>query len=135
MRRFLGMLVLSACTVVSPNTPETKVVRTGDEFDLSPSQSAVVDSGALTLTFVKVNADSRCATDVQCVWAGDVAAALMVGVAGGEKSATTIHTNIDPKNTIVGAYKVEVVNVKPAPHSGTTIPQDSYLITFRVTRQ
>jgi hypothetical protein len=135
MHRLLAILALSACAVVSPNEPETKVVQSGDEFDLSPSQSAVVDAGAVTLTFVKVNEDSRCPTDVQCVWAGDVAAALTVGVAGGEKSATTIHTNIDPKTTIAGAYKVEVVNVKPVRKSNTTIPQESYLVTFRVTRR
>jgi hypothetical protein len=135
MHRLLAILALSACTVVSANAPEAKVVKAGDEFDLSPSQSAVVDGGAVTLTFVKVNEDSRCPTDVQCVWAGDVAAAITLGVAGGEKSPTTIHTNIDPKTTIAGAYKVEVVNVKPARHSNTTIPQESYVVTFRATRQ
>ena len=134
MHRLLALLALSACTLGSANAPNAKVVHAGEEFDLSPSQSAVVDNGAVTLTFVKVNEDSRCAADVQCVWAGDVAAALVVGTAGGEKTSTTIHTNLDPKSTIAGSYKVEVVSVKPARQTNTTIPQENYVVTFRVAK-
>lgn len=135
MRRLLGLLVLTACAVVGPSSPDTKVVKSGEDFELSPSQSAVVDQGALTLTLVKVNQDSRCPIDVVCVWAGDVALALLVGTNNSAKNPSTIHTNLDPRTTIAGGYKIEAVNVQPARRSESTIPQESYLVTFRATRQ
>jgi hypothetical protein len=135
MRRLLSVLALTACAVVGTSSPNAKVVKSGEDFELSPSESAIVDQGALTLTLVKVNQDSRCAIDVQCVWAGDVALSLLVGTNSNTKKTSTIHTNLDPRTTIAGGYTIEAVSVQPAPRSQSTIPQTSYRVTFRVTRQ
>lgn len=135
MRRLLSVLALTACAVVGPSSPDAKVVKSGEDFVLSPSESAVVDQGALTLTLVKVNEDSRCPINVVCVWAGDVALALLVGTNSRAKNPSTIHTNLDPRTTIAGGYKIEVIGVEPARRTDSTIPQESYLVTFRATRQ
>lgn len=135
MRRLLCLLALTACAVVGPSSPDSKLVKSGEDFDLSPSESAIVDQGALTLTLVKVSEDSRCAIDVQCVWAGDVALALLVGPNGSAKNPSTIHTNLDPRAAIAGGYKIEVVSVQPGRRTESTISQASYRITFRITRQ
>lgn len=122
--------------MVGTNAPGTpKAAEIGSDFELSPSQSAVVDGGALRVTFVKVSADSRCPADVQCVWAGDAATALILGSANGETTTATLHTTLTPHSVMSGAYDVALVGVKPAPRQGSTIPQASYVATFRVTRQ
>ncbi|HUQ18646.1 MAG TPA: hypothetical protein VM099_03445 [Gemmatimonadaceae bacterium] len=135
MLRLLSVLALTACAVVGTSSPNTKVVKSGEDFELSPTETAIVDQGAVTLTLVKVNEDSRCPIDVQCVWAGDVALALLVGTNSNARNPSTIHTNLDPRTTIADGYKIEAVSVQPAPRSQSTIPQSSYRITFRVSRQ
>ena len=144
MRGFFlcGLLVglLSGCTGPAATVGATtsgvpKAAEVGSDFNLSPSQSAVVDGGALRVTFVKVSEDSRCPIGVQCVWAGDAATALILAPANGETTTPTLHTTLMPHAVASGAYEVTLVGVKPSPQQGSTIPQSSYIATFRIARQ
>jgi len=136
MHRILAVcLALTACAVVGANAPETKVVDVGSDFELSPGQTAVIEQGALSLTFVKVNEDSRCPEGVQCVWQGNVATALLVGPATGEKSPVTLHTTLTPHSATSGSYAVVLTGIKPVRKQQDAIPQADYVATFRVTRQ
>ncbi|MFS8086705.1 MAG: hypothetical protein ACMG6H_13815 [Acidobacteriota bacterium] len=134
------VLYLAACVgsgaavgTITPGVP--KVVEVGSDFDLSPSQSAVIDGGALTVTFVKVSEDSRCPTGVVCIWAGDDVTAMLLGAGESPKTPASLHTTLTPRAVSSGAYVVSLVGVKPAPKQGSTIPQSSYVATFRVTRE
>jgi hypothetical protein len=139
MHWFLGVLALSACAVAGTNAPQnlpqTKVVDVGGDFELSPSQTAVLDGGALAITFVKVSEDSRCPEGVQCVWQGDVATALLLGATAGEKTPVTLHTTLTPHSATSGSYSVALTGIKPVRKKDSAIPQADYIATFRVTRQ
>jgi hypothetical protein len=134
MRRVFGVLALSACAVVGTNAPQTKVVDVGSDFELSPGQTAVVESGGLTVTFVKVNEDSRCPINAVCVWQGNVATALLVGPTTGDKTPVTLHTTLTPHSASSGSFTVALTGIQPAKKDGN-IPQADYVATFRITRQ
>ena len=54
----------------------------GEKVTLKKGESASVEGG-LRLTLTAIN-DSRCPKDVQCIWAGELAADLAVTVSGSE---------------------------------------------------
>jgi hypothetical protein len=118
----------------SPPT-STKVVVLAQDFELTPGQAAVVDGGALTLSFDKVAEDSRCPSDVQCVWAGDGAVALTTSTPGTGRVPVALHTTLTPKTVNAGPYAITLVGLKPYPKQGSKIPQATYVATLQIIRQ
>jgi hypothetical protein len=143
MRRIAFLFVASvslACAgtgaaVGSSNPTSAKVVVLAQDFDLAPGQAAVVDGGALNVTFDKVAEDSRCPSDVQCVWAGDGAVAMTVIPAGAPRYPVTLHTTLTPKAVNSGPYQITLVGLKPYPKQGPKIPPATYVATLQIIRQ
>jgi hypothetical protein len=136
----LSLFAAIACAgtgaaVGSNSAAETKAVTMDQDFDLAPGQTAVVDGGGLTVTFVKVAEDSRCPTGVQCVWAGNGAVALEPSTQGTGKYAVTLNTTLTPHAVNAGAYEIRLVGLKPYPKQGSPIPPASYVATLHITRQ
>ena len=125
----------SGAAVGSNNPVASKDVATGQDFDLAPGQTAIVDGGALSVTFVKVAADSRCPTGVQCVWAGDGAVSLRAGTPGAGEDTATLHTTLTPKAAKAGPYEITLVGLKPYPKQGSKIPPATYVATLHIIRQ
>jgi hypothetical protein len=135
-----GASVSLACAgsgaAVGANTPATtKVVAVHQDYDLSPGQTAVVDGGALTVSFEKVSEDSRCPTGVQCIWAGNGAVVLAPSTPSTGRYTVTLNTTLTPHAVKVGPYEVSLVGLSPNPQQGSTIPPASYVTTLHVTRQ
>ncbi|MGB1307389.1 MAG: hypothetical protein ACPG6B_00665 [Oceanihabitans sp.] len=100
---------------------------------LAIGKSMLVDN--YEVKFVKVIEDSRCPTNVSCVWAGQVkvlVAILEKGVVKEEKQIT-LSTKIPFKNRIGNLISLENTmvsgyNVFPYPEYGSKInPEDYYL--------
>ena len=83
-------ILMTSCGGSSPTAPRN--VSLDEEFVLAPSQVAVVGDTGLTLSFERVDSDSRCAVDVVCVWEGDAAVALTASQSGREAAALELHT-------------------------------------------
>jgi hypothetical protein len=135
-----GASVSLACTgsgaaVGSTSPSATKVVALGENFDLSPGQTAVVDGGALTVSFEKVSEDSRCPTGVQCIWAGNGAVVLAPSTPSTGRYTVTLNTTLTPHAVKAGSYEVSLVGLNPYPQQGSTIPRASYIATLHATRQ
>lgn len=142
MRAHPGALLIiaaAACAgsgaAVGSTPSATKVVAIGQDFDLAPGQTAVVDGGALSVTFVTVAEDSRCPTGVQCVWAGNGAVALMVDTPGTGKQTVTLNTTLTPRTVKAGPYEISLVGLKPYPKQGSPIPPATYAATLQIIRQ
>lgn len=110
------------------------------EFELGVNQAAQLDSGRLSLTFVKVEGDSRCPVMVQCFWSGE--ATILLGLRAGtplytmkkfstlgmgDKSDGAVH---DFKN-----YTIELVSLEPYPNKSEDKNFDEYKATFKVTKK
>lgn len=125
----------SGAAVGSNNPVGTKVVVVDQDFDLAPGATATIDGGALTLTFDRVAADSRCPTGVQCVWAGNGAVVLTVAPSSASKNSVTLNTMLPPHAATAAPYQISLVGLAPYPKQGSTIPSASYIATLRITRQ
>ena len=71
-----------------------------EAFTLGGRQEAVIAGENLRLQFDQVLEDSRCPTQVECVWTGQARIAIVVQPDGGEPSTVTFNTNPAPGQTV-----------------------------------
>ena len=122
----LPVLLLSAAcaTTMVPGNPV--------EFELAVGETASLRDQDLSVAFKAVGADSRCPSDVACVWAGDAELLLRLkGVPGVHD--TILHTTLDPKTLTVSRTTLEVLGLSPAPVSTSGTDPRSYRLRLRVT--
>ena len=86
---FLATLLLAACAV-----PYNLRIRVSDDavVALKPGQTALLTNQG-SLRYVRLVTDSRCAPDVQCIWAGDAVIALHWMPASGKSTDLELHSN------------------------------------------
>ena len=102
---------LVACTTVAAAPPEaTPSTARGHDYQLRPGQEVSLgDAGRLR--YERLVNDSRCAPDVQCVWAGDAEVAFEWMPANGNRTSFSLHTGVDPRQQSLGAYRLVLVSL------------------------
>lgn len=135
-----GLLAIALAGCATPSqpggsgNPATAIqVQTNREFDIAVGQEARLDGTPIVLRFRSVSNESRCPSDVQCVWAGN--AVVLLGLTMGEMPAAeaALNTTLDPKITKFGGYSVRLVGLTPYPQTGKPIPAGSYVARLEVT--
>jgi hypothetical protein len=134
-----GFIALAATACASSENPlstdpsEAAVVSAvGQTFDLRPGQTARVGNDGLVVGFRGVASDSRCAVDVQCVWAGDAEVRIPVTASRSDWTSLALHTGIEPRSASFRNWRITVVDLKPAPRSTARIDNNNYVVTLRV---
>ncbi len=90
-----------------------------------------VSALGVSITPIKVLDDSRCAVDVQCVWAGTVQ--LQILLESGLGSATS--TISFERGVTTEAETVTLQKVQPAKHSTVELSPSDYSFTFIVSKR
>ena len=143
MRKLItaGVLVLSVASCMTPSQPGSNggvipsvQVQPNRQFDLAVGQEARIQGTPISVRFNSVGEDSRCPSDVQCVWAGNAVVSLSLTSTEGPSVETSVNTTLDPKLASYGGYSIRLVGLKPTPKSGRKIPMTEYVGTFEVTR-
>ena len=131
----VGLLVLALPLVTACRSSEA-AARLGEEISLSIGESAVISSEGLTAAFRSVPEDSRCARDVQCVWAGQVRCAVDVTVDGETTSLDLIQPGLTdaPGSREHGGY-LFTFSVEPYPEeAGAEIATGDYVLRLTVSK-
>jgi hypothetical protein len=99
---------------------------------LKPGQSGRV--GLLKVTFLRVLADSRCPSDVVCVWQGNAAVQLSVIRLGQLRTArrVVLHTTLEPHELAFREYRLVMGELQPYPMSTNPIKLRAYQLTLQV---
>lgn len=118
----LGIIACSGGTSTAP---------VNDDFTLASGRLVNVDDAALRIRFLGVTADSRCPSDVQCVWAGNATVELEVR-ADGVTDTLALNTNVGAREGVVGDYRIVLVALAPEPRSMTPIDPSEYRVTLKV---
>ncbi len=92
----------------------------------------IVVDGILRVGFADLTEDSRCPTDVVCVWRGNAAVQLGLTLGSGPTQPFTVNTGVDPFSAVFGSYRVTILDVSPAPVSTSPIDRDDYRARLRV---
>ncbi|HKS05146.1 MAG TPA: hypothetical protein VJR92_02435 [Gemmatimonadaceae bacterium] len=101
-----------------------------EAFTLRVGQTASVENAALRITFVRVVSDSRCPSDVDCIWAGNGQIEIELR-ANGAVDTARLNTFDGAREASAGNYRIEFVALAPTPRSTGAIPQSQYRATFR----
>ena len=137
-RAVLALLVVVALSVAcrnnrSPAPTQQQGQASPGEVTLRVGETTFVDN--IEIRFSGVLEDSRCPTDVQCVWAGNAQAALGVGPPRGTQGPTEqvlLNTSEADKSGEAWGLRVTLVDLTPAPKSTQPIPPESYVIRLKV---
>ena len=129
--------MLSACATPSQpgsaGTPaEVIQVQTNREFEIAVGQEVRVQGTPIVLRFGGVANDSRCPSDVQCVWAGNAVVGLSLRQGEGPATDVALNTTLDPKITKILGYAIKLVHLKPVPNTGKAISGGEYVATLEV---
>jgi hypothetical protein len=98
-----------------------------DSATLSIGETKTING--LKVTLNKVVADSRCAVDVQCIWAGNLTANVTLVADTGR---TTVDLVSDKPAHPFGTRKISIVNVAPSNVASHPTEPSAYRITFKV---
>lgn len=133
-----AIALLTACAGAPANdptgSPNRNVATLPTTIMLAPGGSVEVERANLVIRFDSITADSRCPTDVQCVWAGEATAALTVGQLSGIMSAQLLSLSTTPGKDTATSYgkPLKLVSVTPSKLSTAAIPKASYRIELLV---
>jgi hypothetical protein len=119
------------------STPRPAGVALGSEFQLRAGESAAMTAENLQITFVKVTEDSRCPSNVQCIWAGQAKVVLTAVAAGMPRDIELTLGGGSPSaaSASFGAYTVELRNLEPYPDATRQIKPGDTIATLLVTKQ
>lgn len=119
-------------SVIEEEVVTTPVASTGPTMTaavISLGQSALTQG--LTIAPVEVVSDSRCPSDVQCIWAGEieVKTTLSTFVANGEHNM-----KIGAEPQVFGDYTVRLIDASPVHISTKPIAPSEYRLTYEVVK-
>ena len=111
--------------------------RLGQEFNLRVGQQAAVEGMGFRIRFASVVNDSRCPTDVTCVWAGN-AEVLIAAEASGSSASLKLNTQGGdnfPNEGKHQQYIVRLVGLSPHPRKNGEIKATDYVATLMIRKE
>jgi hypothetical protein len=130
--------ILTAGACASSSLPTDPVVysqsEAADSVRVRVGQTIVVEG--IRVRFSAVESDSRCGSDVVCIWEGDAVASFVVEQNCECESAAfelKLHTTLDPKSGTAYGFRVELLELAPYPRSTSPIRKDAYEAWVRIT--
>ena len=112
----------------------------GKSFGLGFNQSISIEQANLGVRFVNVTEDSRCPSDVTCIWAGRATAQLDLSMLSngrdlGRFNVSETGSTADKNSSItVNGFTVKLQSIQPYPDSKTRLQLSDYVATLLVTR-
>ncbi|HKR59856.1 MAG TPA: hypothetical protein VJS64_08965 [Pyrinomonadaceae bacterium] len=131
------LLVVSGVTLrLDSASAKQRTTKVGQEFSIKVGEQVNLEGADLALKFVGVPQDSRCPSNVNCVWAGNAEVAVEL-VHNKCTSALTLNTHSRPPGGEgkVGSFSVKLVKLDPYPHTEKKISPSDYVATFLVAKE
>jgi hypothetical protein len=133
-RSFISACAFAAalgCATMEPTIP----AEPGVAFELPVGMTATLNGNGARITFKQVLEDSRCPTDVTCVWAGDARIELTISRNG--SSDDTKFLSLSPPNSEArsGDLQIRFVGLSPVPRQAdgnARLPYVAQLVVNRI---
>jgi len=131
---FVGFCILATLVACDDGPASPKP---GESFTLAVGERAALEAVDASVRFLAVSTDSRCPSQVQCVWAGDGAVVLEIAPTGSEAAQDTLHTNPEsgPRAAILAGYELTLIQLDPHPETPGGISSDDYRVTLTLSER
>jgi len=131
----LSLFIFPLACASSPVGPATSQ-DTGTRLVLAAGEARRVPDPDLTLTFVRLVADSRCPTGVTCIREGDATVLVRVDRPGRAADDLTLHTSGPGSgDVVVDNVLVTLIDVMPYPREDQTPRPEEYRVTLLIRRK
>lgn len=127
---FLGLMLSLVFGVLSPlnaqQKPESVKILVGKQKKTPRSK--------LTVKFVSLVEDSRCAEGTNCVWAGNAVIKVSIKQGNDQAEIFEMNTNLGAKGATYGQYAIYLDSLTPTPKANVRINRNAYTATFSISR-
>lgn len=130
----LALLCLLAIPLATAqDSDQITLPQLNSPIKLHINESTFLESESLQITVNSIN-DSRCPSDVTCVWEGE--AKVQLSLTHNEKSGNFTLSTVKNNNSVsFDNYLVNLQSVEPYPTSTKTIATDDYVVTVSVSKE
>ena len=119
-----AMVPLVACTTAAAPPQATPATGDSHEYQLRPGEQVALGEAG-RLRYERLVNDSRCAPDVQCVWAGDAEVAFEWTPASGARKSFSLHTGVEPRQQSLDGYRLVLVSLDRGRAPAATVQLES----------
>jgi hypothetical protein len=117
---------------LAPHPPKYLPRDISEPFTLKFNQGAMITFDNILVRFSNITSDSRCPSDVTCIWQGEVS--IQVDVKQENTTFENIILGENDEVPIFGKYFIRLLKVEPYPQSTHMIQQDDYIATLVITK-
>ncbi|MCV0372275.1 MAG: hypothetical protein K5793_01795 [Nitrosarchaeum sp.] len=125
------------------------ISESGIVFEIQPQQPAEFASEHLTVMFLEVLEDSRCPSDVTCVWEGQIRLAFEIFQDSTDKiilnnndTVTAMYQDSSIEIVLINnesvsvfdKYQIQLIDVKPYPNNTLTINPSDYAAVLKISK-
>jgi hypothetical protein len=115
-----------------PHPPTYVAAPILEQFELKLNQDVTITSDNITVKFSNVTGDSRCPSDVTCIWQGEIN--IQVDVKKENTAFESVILGGNDEIPIFGKYFIRLLKVEPYPQSTHNIQSDEYVATLLITK-
>ena len=125
------IVATAGCATAEPTV--AVVAEPGVAFSLPVGKTASINGNGTKITFKQVKADSRCPTDVTCVWEGDAEIEITVSRPGSpdDTKILSLHT---PNVITSGDLQIRFVGLTPVPRQADGSAPRAYVAQLLANR-
>ena len=122
-----AVILLAGCT----NQAVKASAELGQQFSLTPGQSASIDGEPFEVKFVEVISDSRCPSGVQCIWAGEASCSIEITYNDSTFQQVLTQSGSGIAKTSFKEYEM-TFDIQPYPEAGQNIEKNDYRLQLEV---
>ena len=126
---FLSLIL----TLVFGGCAPTSAQDEGQKINVRVGKQAKASRSKLTVKFVSLVEDSRCAEGTNCIWAGNAKIKVTISK-DGTAETFEMNTNLGAKGNVFGGYAIYLTSLTPTPKANVKLNRNSYTATFSISR-
>ena len=126
------VVAASSCATADPTI--AIVAEPGVAFSLPVGKTAAINGNGLKITFRQVREDSRCPTDVTCIWAGDAKIEVTISRSGSPDEMKTLSLTPPNNEMTSGNLQIRFVGLTPVPRQADGSAPRAYVAQLIVNR-
>jgi hypothetical protein len=123
---FCFLLIFNACQ----SSLQHEVYNYGEEFELSLGEKSTIGRDNFSIEFVDVLEDSRCSSNVTCIWAGNGKVQLRFNT-----DDIQLNTYLEPQEMNLDEVNISLLSLDPYPEHPHQFDKEDYKVRLLIIKK